>query len=263
MARKGDNLTDFITSGFYNDVVKKLRLNVGPRGKGQVDQNQFVTVYNHEAVFRKPWEAVSLGTPKATYAAAIDDRHSEIGFNTKALSADDPHNLVILQEPLPPEIGASALALVVGSSWLRMPYSTTDLFSPTVDPPYLVKIGSGNTLEYTTSGRIEVLRDFAIGGGLYLTFAVIGKLANVGGAAGRFVLKTTPTGGATGSLGVSMTATAKIVREDDPTESIEPSTTLYLEYDLFSDLVTGDYGPAVKDAYGNWIAVNAQCPSTA
>lgn len=259
MAKKGDNLTDFITSGFYNDVVKKLRLNIGPRGRGQVDQNQFVTVYNHEAVFHKPWTAVSLGTPKVTYAAPIDDRHSEIGFNTKALTFADPHNLVILQEPLPPEIGASALALVVGSSWLRLFYSDTE--------PNYVSVGEFNILTRTNSGRIEVLRMFTIADpptyGDFLAFVVIGKLSSEGGAAGRFILLDTPSGGATGSLGTSMTAAAKIVREDNPTEIIEASITLYLEYDLFSDLVAGNYGPAVKDAYGNWIAVNAPCPSTA
>lgn len=264
MAKKGDNLTDFITSGFYNDTVKKLRLNLGTRGKGQVDQNQFVTVYNHEAVFKKPWEAVSLGDPKVTYAAAIDERHSEIGFTTKALDGNDPHNIAILQEPLPPEIGASALALIVGGSWLRMSIPLEGLFGPIYKSPYMIRIGSTDTLEYTSSGRIEALRDFDVSGGAgsFLAFVVIGKLSGVGGAAGRFILLSDPTGGATGSLGASMTATAKIVREDDTSEVIEASTTLYLEYELFSDLVAGNYGPAVKDAYGNWIAVNAPCTVT-
>lgn len=258
VAKKGDILTDFITAGFYNDVVKKLRLNLGSRGKGQVDQNQFVTVYNHEAVFKKPWEAVSLGDPRVPYDVAIDDRHSEIGFYTKALASADPHNLAILQEPLPPEIGASAQALVVGSSWLRIPSSAAFVS----DQHVYIKVGATNILEAATSGRIEMLRQFNITGGNFLAFVLIGKLSSGGGAAGRFILQTNPTGGATGSLGVPMTATAKIVREDNPTESIEPSATLFLEYDLFSDLVTGDYGPAVKDQFGNWIAVNAPCPLT-
>ena len=80
--------------------------------------------------------------------------------------------------------------------------------------------------------------------------------------AGRFILLTTPTGGATGATGAPMTATAQIVQADNPTIEIEDSVFLYLDYDMFGDLVEGDYGNAVKDARGKWIAVNAPCSTT-
>jgi hypothetical protein len=79
------------------------------------------------------------------------------------------------------------------------------------------------------------------------------------GEAGRFILLANPTGGATGPTGAPMTAAAQIVQADDPTIEIEASVTLYLDFDMFADLVEGDYGPAVKDARGKWMAANAGC----
>ncbi len=184
MAAKGDKLTDFVTSGWYNDVTKKTKANLGGRPKSELDQNQYVTVYNHEAVHHKPWEAVSLGDAIVDYDTAIDGRFSEIGFHTKALDGTDPHNLAILQEPLAPIVGASALALVSGSSWLRMPVEMTPLFGEPVvtEAPWLIRINADDdTLEYATEGRIESIRDFILGGGEYLAVAIIGKLASTGG----------------------------------------------------------------------------------
>jgi len=83
-----------------------------------------------------------------------------------------------------------------------------------------------------------------------------------GGDAGRFILTTTPTGGATGPTGAPMTAAAQIVQADDPTIEIEASVTLYLDFDMFGDLIDGDYGVAVKDSRGKWIAVNAPCSTS-
>jgi len=79
--------------------------------------------------------------------------------------------------------------------------------------------------------------------------------------AGRFVLSTTPTGGATGALGAYMTATAEIYQTDASGNLtvLEEDVTLLLDYEMFADLISGDYGNAVKDARGRWLAVNAPC----
>jgi hypothetical protein len=78
---------------------------------------------------------------------------------------------------------------------------------------------------------------------------------------GRFVLTTSPTGGATGPTGAYMTATATIYKAetDGSVTSLATGVTLYLDYETFSDLTIGDYGPASRDARGKWIAVNAPC----
>lgn len=82
-----------------------------------------------------------------------------------------------------------------------------------------------------------------------------------GGEAGRFVLTTDPAGGATGATGDYMTATADIYKaEDDGSVTLlVADVTLYLDYEMFADLRDGDYGPAVKDARGKWLAHNARC----
>jgi hypothetical protein len=79
--------------------------------------------------------------------------------------------------------------------------------------------------------------------------------------AGRFILTSTPTGGSTGPTGAPRTATANIVQADSPATTIESGVTLYLNFDMYSDLTSGDYGDAVKDARGKWMAVNAPCSS--
>lgn len=87
----------------------------------------------------------------------------------------------------------------------------------------------------------------------------IGKAG--GGEAGRFVLTTDPADGTTGATGDYMTATADIYKaEDDGSVTLlVADVTLYLDYEMFADLRDGDYGQAVKDARGKWIAVNAPC----
>lgn len=80
-----------------------------------------------------------------------------------------------------------------------------------------------------------------------------------GGDVGRFILTTTPSGGSSGPTGLPMTATADIVQEDSPGTSIADGVTLYLNFDMFGDLEDGDYGQAVRDARGSWIALNAPC----
>ena len=121
MAKKGDKLTDFITSGFYNDVTKKLGLRTGPTGIPLESQNHYVTVYNHSTTPRERWEAVSLGAAKLDYSDLESGVQDEFAFNTADFDGDDPHNLVILQEPLAGEMGATAQALIHGISWLSIP----------------------------------------------------------------------------------------------------------------------------------------------
>jgi len=82
--------------------------------------------------------------------------------------------------------------------------------------------------------------------------------------AGRFVLTTTPTGGAAGALGAYMTATADIYQTDagGVVSILEEGVTLLLDFAMFGDLVSGDYGPATKDARGFWLAKNAPCTTS-
>lgn len=170
MAKPGDVLTDFVTAAWYNEVTARTRRSLGVQRQGAGDQNQYVTVYNHSTERKRPWDIVCIGAAKVDYAVPIDPRHSEVGFTTRALSGLFPHDLAILQEPLPGEVGASAKALVSGCSWCWMP-SAPDWFH---DEPWLVSV-EGTSLVYGNEGRIEVIRYFDTPTG-FLCFAVIGKL---------------------------------------------------------------------------------------
>jgi hypothetical protein len=123
-----------------------------------------------------------------------------------------------------------------------------DKWGPTVGEWYLT-LGNG---AYIVCGEDDILDD---------VFKVLAPVSAGGGDAGRFVLSTTPTGGATGALGDYMTATADIYQTDagGVVSILEEDVTLLLDYEMFADLVSGDYGPAVKDARGRWLAVNAPC----
>jgi hypothetical protein len=151
LAKKGDKLTDFITAGFYNDVVKKLGLKTGPTGIPLESQNHYVTVYNHSTTPREKWEAVSLGTLKLDYSDLDSGVHDEFAFNTKAFDGDDPHNLAILQEPLLGEVDATAQALIQGISWLSIPSGILG----DSDNDYIKLTAITDLLTWAPIGRIE------------------------------------------------------------------------------------------------------------
>lgn len=169
MAKKGDKLTDFVTSGWYNDVTRKLGLRTGPGGSPLVTQNQYITVYNHSTTPRERWRVVALGTPALDYTTPLEEgTHEELAFNTKALTSSDPHNLAILQEALPGEEGASATALLMGTSWLLVPEEHTD--------KDFLRIGSSNILEYANVGRIEHRYSYEYDTGSYIALVHIGSI---------------------------------------------------------------------------------------
>lgn len=170
MAKKGDILTDFVTAPWYNKVNKAIDLRTG---LGTTHSPVIITVYNHSTTPRKVWEPVSLGTSKIDYTDYPNVNYNNIAFNTKALSSSDPHNIAILQQPLEGIVGASADAMLVGATWLRMPEAqATDTY---------IWIGSGNVLEYYNAGRVNSIRDFEVDAGVeWLALVVIGPLSQRG-----------------------------------------------------------------------------------
>lgn len=125
-----------------------------------------------------------------------------------------------------------------------------DKWGPTVGEWYLT-LDNG---AYIVCGEDDVLDD---------VFRVLAPVSAGGGGgdAGRFVLTTGLTGGATGALGNYSTATADIYQTDagGVVSILEEDVTLLLDYEMFADLGNGDYGLCVKDARGRWLAVNAPC----
>lgn len=92
-------------------------------------------------------------------------------------------------------------------------------------------------------------------------YAEIQPLGRGGGDAGRFILQENPTGGATGAMGDYMVAEADIYQTDASgnVSLLVEGVDLLLDFEMFGDLVSGNYGMCVKDARGFWLAVNAPC----
>lgn len=268
MAQPGDLLQNFVTAKWFNKVdakIAELKRLVGIRNQARgTTQQDFIWVRNHEAVAKEQFTVVAIDTP----VAAISDRtqllYEELVYHTKALSTGEPDNIFILLDPLPGVIGAEARALVSGVSLLKTK-SFLFLTDPVAGDYYRYAGPTAIDLDLAETGRIQEVCPFELAVSddvLEYHLVVAGHISGQGsggGDAGRFVLVTNPTGGATGPLGASMTASANIYQEDSPTTILMSDVLLYLEYDLFNDLVISDYGPAVKDARGKWIAVNAAC----
>jgi hypothetical protein len=173
VASKGDKVLDFVTASWYNEVtLASRRKAAGALTPTDVDQNQYVTVFNHSTTAKRRWDAVSLGEFKLVYSHSPDPTHESITFNTKNFSSTDPHNIAILQESLPGVIGASAQALIVGSTWLHM---TVDYDSEVPLNRYISYDASG-VLLYSSYGRIEYIRDVQISDTAHLAFVTIGSL---------------------------------------------------------------------------------------
>lgn len=269
MAQPGDKLQDFVTAKWFNKVdaylAKKL---TGIRTARDTTQQDFIWVSNHEAVAKEQFTVVAINTPVAGISDRTEILYDVPVYYTKALSTGEPDNIFILLDPLPGEIGATARALVSGVSLLKTK-SFLFLTDPVVGDYYRYEGPTALDLGVATTGRIQEICPFDLAVSddiLEYHLVVAGPISGQGsggGDAGRFVLETTPTGGATGATGACMTASANIYKEDDPTTILMSDVLLYLEYDMFNDLTSGAYGPAVKDARGKWIAMNAQCAISA
>jgi hypothetical protein len=159
VATKGNKLTDFITSGWYNEVTRKLGIRTGIPRLDQSGQYWFINVFNHTDVYKPKWTTVSLGNAALDYDSELGMAHNAIMFYTKDYDENDPDNLAILLEPLPGKTGESAKALLSGISWMRVPEHV-----PT-DKPYIhieaIEPSGIPGLAFSTSGRIEILRTFA------------------------------------------------------------------------------------------------------
>lgn len=183
MAKPGDNFLDIYTAGWYNKVDKAVNRIVGVGSHQDAPNNQYVTVYNHSTTPREIWEAVSLGTPKLNYEVPLENGAvNDFAFVTKDLTSSDPHNIAILQEPLAGEVNATARALICGSSWLRLSPTLSSGgsgSSSSVLPNTsftLLAISDLDEIDYSSTGRIEVLRSFEYSLDEYIALVVIGKL---------------------------------------------------------------------------------------
>ncbi len=267
MAKPGDPILDVYTAAWYNKVDKYVNKKmVGPPPVKRPTQYSWVWASNHEAVAKDKFTVVNIvNQPKLL----VSDRLDNINEETIWITSDPAGgtDLFVLLDPLPGEIGAQARVLVSGVTLVKTKKFTDTI--PRLDK-YLHCVGPDATdLEESPTGRLQVLlNNYLIdivddhGGEFDYLLVIAGHYSN-GGDVGRFILVEDPEGGSSGPTGDPMTAFCYIVREDDPTITINDGTTLYLNYDMFSDLEDGDYGTAVKDVRGHWIAVNAPCSTEA
>lgn len=168
MARKGDKLLEVLNSTFISKL--EALVNATKTGSGNnydPDTHLTITVKNHAATAKAKYTPVALGSPVLTYTGAINHRHERIIFNTKALSTSEPDNWVVLLEPLPGEIGATAEALMVGRTWVKTPTAVTD-------PSFLQVDGTG--FVYASEGKGQALYSYS-DGSTYTTLALIGAKA--------------------------------------------------------------------------------------
>jgi len=118
------------------------------------------------------WEGVALGNPELDFTDAELLAHQSPIFQVQALSEDDPHNIAILQQPLPS--GGAARALISGSTWLRLIEEPLERF---------IWVGSNASLEHHRVGRIEVLRHYNLSPSqpLQVNALGLGPVNNFGG----------------------------------------------------------------------------------
>lgn len=146
MVKPGDPILKHLTAAWFNNldaVARKVGVNPGSSDPSRVS----ITVVNHEAVAKDIYDPVAIVSPTVTYPLGTPPVYSQLVFTTKALSSSSRHNWAVLQEPLPGKIGATAEALLVGITWVNVPFSPTSSFRQ------FYEIGTGNVLAYSVSNR--------------------------------------------------------------------------------------------------------------
>ena len=119
MVKPGDPILKHITANWFNNLTNKTDRNIGGTALGQIGL-QTILVQNHSTTAKNKYDAVALGDPVLDYDVPIGHIHNDIVFETKALTDSEPHNWVVLQEPLPGRVGASARAVLYGLTWLDL-----------------------------------------------------------------------------------------------------------------------------------------------
>lgn len=166
MANKGDDLLKTLNASFITELQRLVnKSKTGGNSLPDPDQYYSITVVNHEAVAKAKYTAVALGTPAITYTGVINHRHERLIYNTKALDVDDPDNWVVLLEPLPGVVGASAEALVVGITWLKTNDSVTE--------PRFIQVDDTEPV-FKSSGKAYALFSYSDGTD-YTTLIVMGS----------------------------------------------------------------------------------------
>ena len=174
MARPGDPIRNHVTAAWFNETTRRNKqLGTGIPSVGLAQEFLKIRVYNHEAVAKDIYTPVAIGSAKLDYDKEYDATFATKDYNTQALDKDDEHNWVILQEPLPGSIGASADALVMGVTWINM--GETD---PAPDE-YLTIVGtSPSYLDGAASGRGLILsRHEDAGNAIFWILAMMGMPA--------------------------------------------------------------------------------------
>lgn len=164
MAKPGDPILDVYTAAWYNKVDKAVNKKLtGIPGVRNNFQQSWIWVSNHEAVAKDQFTVVAIGDPSILLSDRLDNVTNDTVWETQDLSAilGNEHNIFILLDPLPGEIGAQARALVSGVSLLK---TRTFLLS---DGPYsgdfFSYLGPDNTDLYPNdTGRIQVVDHFYV-----------------------------------------------------------------------------------------------------
>lgn len=120
MVKPGEPILKHLTANWFNDVTNSTSRILGGLNLAQTG-SQTILVQNHSTTAKNKYDAVALGDPVLEYDGNAGHVHNDIVFETGNLSNSQPHNWVVLLEPLPGRVGASARALIHGLSWVRIP----------------------------------------------------------------------------------------------------------------------------------------------
>lgn len=166
MAKPGDPFLDVYTAAWYNkvDKVANRKLTGIPALRNNFQQS-WIWVANHEAVAKEQFTVVALGQPQLLISDRLDNITNDTVWETIDLSPlfGGEHNIFILLDPLPGEIGAQARALVSGVSLIKTKtFLQSDSPLPG-DGGFLEYLGPDNTdLIRSDTGRIQVVGYFYV-----------------------------------------------------------------------------------------------------
>lgn len=250
--KPGDPILKHLTASWYNRVDRASlpQRNIGGRGSVDGFDHFSITVVNHSTSSKLQYETVVLGDYVFDYEKPFDITHQDIVQYTKS-SVSDKNGWGVLQEPLAGDIGASAKVLLKGLTWVRC---LTSNLEGTSTLKFLRK-QSVDHLEYTDSGRAEILHSVVVGDETFFLIN-LGSIGGTGSSVGR--LFKTPTGGIPAASG-STWGSAVCDEYDDAGVDLLNTETIYNQR---TAIVPGDVFVLVLPVGTRLFVWESNCPTT-
>ncbi len=169
MVRKGDPILPALTAEFFNDTERRNKAyGIGGINPDSVDEPNYIYIRNTTTTAFSRFSPVGLGTLQQAYASHSYNSNNLL-FNSAALSESKKNSWAVLQEPLEGRVGAIALAIIIGRSWVRVPSDYV------ADSPYLDVVGT--VITGATQGKAAVLAE-SVDGSNKIVFANLGTFSS-------------------------------------------------------------------------------------